>query len=363
MVVGGFFVRDFFVRDTHRSPIRISSRWITPCQATLSQKLCSFIRAPALNTRQHGGMTKPRSELVDPNQANYYHVTSRCVRRAWLMGQDPITGRDYTHRKEVFLNRLRHIANHFSVEIMGYAIMSNHFHLVVHYDPNEADTWSDEEVAERWCSAFNSKPITTPAGDRQTYADFDLKQAIRYHSILQNPERLARCRKALGSLSCFMQHLKQPFALWANKEDGCTGHFFEKRFYSGALLTREDLLACMGYVDLNPVEAGMANSLKEAQDTSISERLNTQQFKAGELDLYLAPLWNERTEATDSNTQREHKTVRCTLREYIKQLTLAVTFLTHPGAEFPDSANGWMARLLNRERRRRANSPAFFDYT
>ena len=66
----------------------------------------------------------------------------------------------------------------------------------------------------------------------------------------------------LGSLSAFMQHLKQPIARRANIEDGVTGHFFEKRFYSGALLDEEALLTAMAYVDLNPVRAGICETSK-----------------------------------------------------------------------------------------------------
>ena len=44
-----------------------------------------------------------------------------------------------------------------------------------------------------------------------------------------------------------------------NKEDCCTGHAFEQRYYSGVLLTEEDLLSCMAYVDLNPLKPRWPN--------------------------------------------------------------------------------------------------------
>ena len=70
-----------------------------------------------------------------------------------------------------------------------------------------------------------------------------------------------------------MQHLKQPIARRANEEDGCKGHFFEQRFYSGALLSEEAVLAAMAYVDLNPVRAKLARRLAQCQHASITARL------------------------------------------------------------------------------------------
>ncbi len=52
-----------------------------------------------------------------------------------------------------------------------------------------------------------------------------------------------------------MKHLKQPIFYQANREDKCSGHFFEGRFYSGALLDENAVTAAMAYVDLNPIRA------------------------------------------------------------------------------------------------------------
>ena len=308
-------------------------------------------------------MTKPRSHYVDSEHARYYHVTSRCVRRAWLLGIDPLTRVDHNHRKGVLLQRMQHLARYFAVQIMGYAIMSNHFHIVLHYDPKENDRWSDEQVAERWCAAFNGGSIADSPDQAQTLESFDVNQTIRYHTLLLDAERLSRCRDALGSLSCFMQHLKQRFSAWANHEERAKGCFFEKRFYSGALLTEEDLLACMAYVDLNPVEAGMARSLREAGDTSIYERLSSVRFDVSTLETYLAPLWSDAEAEHDNVTASGlSKRLPCTLREYATQLNLAITYLTRGDAELPNRLSSWMARLLNRQRKRRQTAPAFYDY-
>ena len=302
-------------------------------------------------------MTKPRSHYVDPRNARFYHLTSRCVRRAFLLGQDPVSNRNHHHRKNIFLKRLKQLARYFTVDIMGYAIMSNHIHLVVRFDPNGAVHWTDEEVAFRWCCVYDGHGIDSELSTKHAPAgpeDFDLNQAIRYHDLLLDPTRVDRCRQALSSLSRFMQHLKQPFAVWANKQDQCKGHFFESRFYSGALLDESDLMACMAYVDLNPVEAKIATSLRESVDTSIHERLYAERFDPERLEAYLAPLWNEDTEQPKPNLPYR-------LHDYAKQLNLAISFLTGDQTELPDRLELWMTRLLNRERKKRP-APPFFDY-
>ncbi|XOV89122.1 MAG: transposase [Pseudomonadota bacterium] len=162
---------------------------------------------------------------------------------------------------------MHHLAKSFAVAISGYAIMDNHFHLVVFYDPRASEGWSSEEVAYRWTEAF--PPRCKEANDEE----LEELKALQRIKLLEDPERLARCRRTLGSLSDFMKHLKQPIARRANKEDNCQGHFFEGRFYSGALLDEDAVLAAMAYVDLNPVRAGIARTIEECEYTSVHQRL------------------------------------------------------------------------------------------
>jgi len=75
------------------------------------------------------------------------------------------------------------------------------------------------------------------------------------------PEEIGRIRERLGSMSAFMQHLKQPIACQANSDVQFRGHFFDQRFYSGALLCEEAVLAAMTDVELNPVRAHMAQDV------------------------------------------------------------------------------------------------------
>jgi hypothetical protein len=86
--------------------------------------------------------------------------------------------------------------------------------------------------------------------------------------------RLSQLRDRLGSLSWFMSYLNEPLARQANREDGCKGRFWEGRFKSQRLLDETAILACMVYVDLNPVRAGIANDVELANHTSLAHRLS-----------------------------------------------------------------------------------------
>ena len=209
-------------------------------------------------------MATPRHRLVDAEIPLHYHIVSRCVRRAWLCGTDPSTGINYNHRKSWIVSRLKHLAKYFAIAIDGYAVMSNHFHLVIYYDPLAASTWSDEEVAHRWYEAFPPRFNGEIAEDQKP---------LMRSCLIENRLLLEKRRQQLGSLSAFMQHLKQPIGFRANREDGTDGHFFEQRFYSGALLDDAALIASMAYVDLNPVRANITRSIKGCRNTSIEDRL------------------------------------------------------------------------------------------
>ena len=99
-------------------------------------------------------MPRARKHLVCVADTPYYHVTSRCVRRAFLCGVDRYSGRSYEHRRAWVEDRIRILSSIFSVSIYAYAVMSNHYHLVVRLNPEEASTWSDSEVLDRWTALF-----------------------------------------------------------------------------------------------------------------------------------------------------------------------------------------------------------------
>jgi REP element-mobilizing transposase RayT len=208
-------------------------------------------------------MTRARREVVSLDDTPYYHCISRCVRRAFLCGVDSYAGKDYSHRRDWVRNRLIELTKVFAVDVCAYAILSNHYHLVLRIDRDRAQSWSDEAVIRRWTRLFQV-PEVVKLAQRQ-----DSPQAVREAS--RNWIETARTR--LHDVSWFMRCLNEHLARRANAEDGCKGRFWEGRFKSQALLDEAGLLTCMAYVDLNPIRAGMAESPEASDFTSIQQRI------------------------------------------------------------------------------------------
>ncbi len=209
-------------------------------------------------------MTLARYQQVSLHQTPYYHCISRCVRRAYLFGNDPVSGQNFDHRKIWLVGRIKQLSEQFAIDVCAYAVMSNHYHLVLFVNSDQAKSWTDEQVVERWTTLFprNADLLATLSNNsasRTAKAKYD--------------EQIALWRHRLSDISWFMRCLNEPIARRANKEDECTGRFWEGRFKSQALLDERALVSCMAYVDLNPVRAGIAKSLEGSDFTSIQERL------------------------------------------------------------------------------------------
>jgi REP element-mobilizing transposase RayT len=210
-----------------------------------------------------------RSKQIILSQTSYYHCMSRCVRRAFLCGYDKLTGSNFEHRREWFEKRLKKLSTAFSIDVCAYAIMHNHNHLVLHVDTERAKTWSNIEVIRRWHSIHPNKTITAMFLDpikRDTLSPIQLSTVQKIANIY---------RERLTNISYFMKALNQYIALRANREDCCSGRFWESRFKSQALLDERAILSCMIYVDLNPIRAGVATTLENSHYTSIKRRLNS----------------------------------------------------------------------------------------
>ena len=209
-------------------------------------------------------MTRARNQLISLETTPYYHCISRCVRRAFLWGEDSLTGKNYEHRKAWVIERLRVLSDVFAIEICAYAVMSNHYHLVLRVDRRQADEWSNGQVVSQWRKLYKLPLLVARYQRGETTTQAEAAEA---------EQTIALWRERLSDISWFMRSLNEHLARQANEEDGCTGRFWEGRFKTQALLDEAAVLTCMSYVDLNPIRAGIAETPEAADFTSIQQRI------------------------------------------------------------------------------------------
>jgi REP element-mobilizing transposase RayT len=204
-------------------------------------------------------MATCRGIVVDREHAGFYHCVSRCVRRAFLCGGE------YEHRRRWIQDRLRALAGLFAIDVCGYAVMNNHVHVVLWTNPDQASRWTRTEVAQRWLRLF-PRAAGTEEHDGAAWARLTSQLAA-------DGERIETIRRRLCDLSWFMRCLCEPIARWSNREDGCTGRFWEGRFKCQRLLDEAAVLACVVYVDLNVIRARLAPSPEASDYTSVQDRI------------------------------------------------------------------------------------------
>jgi REP element-mobilizing transposase RayT len=207
-------------------------------------------------------MTRPRKELISLDDTPYYHCVSRCVRRAFLCGCDGEF--NFEHRRGWIVERIKTLASVFTIDIAAYAIMSNHYHLVLRVNTELAQGWSISEVIARWTQLYKPPLLISR---------YQLNPNLSRAELEVVEEIVNTWRQRLMDISWFMRCLNEPIARMANTEDKCTGRFWEGRFKSQALLDETAVLSCMAYVDLNPIRAAMADCPENSDYTSIQERL------------------------------------------------------------------------------------------
>ena len=212
-------------------------------------------------------MAFPRSKYVKDGEEGVYHCFTRCVRRAFLYGLDPVSGKDFSHRKVWITDRLRHLAGIFAIDVCAYSVMQTHYHSILRTRPDIAAAWSDHEAARRWLTLFPKRNALK--------AKLSIEDQILM--LVGNPKLIAKLRLRLCSISWFMAQMNEFIARAANKEDKVKGRFFESRFKCQILLDVAAIASCMVYVDLNPIRAGVAPTPEESDFTSIQERIRAWQ--------------------------------------------------------------------------------------
>jgi REP element-mobilizing transposase RayT len=218
-------------------------------------------------------VTIARAHLIDPSVTRWYHCITRCVRRAFLLGEGP-------HDRKLWIDRRLHeLAEIFSISVAGFSVMDNHMHVLLRLDPDVAASWSDEDVVRRWGRLF---PPRDKSRQRLPVSNAWVEDRLKH------PDWVATARSRLQSVSWFMKCLKEPLSRLVNQTEKVRGAFFEGRFKSVAILDEESLLATCAYIDLNPVAAGIAEVPEASEHTSIKERVEHVQTQGRTEDLKAA---------------------------------------------------------------------------
>lgn len=207
-------------------------------------------------------MTQARQMQAAIAATPYFHCSARCVRGAMLWGKDAVSGRDFTYRQQWALDKLSELAQVFTISVCAYALMPNHYHLVLFVDVARAARLSDQEVAARWSQLFK-----VPEPVQQLLAG-----SLQGDELAEAEAVLQDLRQRLCDISWYLRSFNEAMARRINREDGCHGRFWEGRFKSQAILDQAALLACCMYVDLNPLRAGLVTDLQQAQATALYQR-------------------------------------------------------------------------------------------
>jgi REP element-mobilizing transposase RayT len=222
-----------------------------------------------------------RADLVDPAKVAVYHCVNRCVRGGYLCGIDPGSGRNFEHRKGWIERRIAWLAGWFGIDVLGFSILSNHFHIILRSRPDIVAGWSDTEIARRWlmlCPELKDKEGRPLAPTEQ-----------QLEALSRDAERIAELSSRLSDISWIMGLIAGPLARKANLEEQESGRFWQGRFKCVRLCDEAALLACLAYIDLNLVRAGIATTPEELNHTSLRRRLDANR-SGNDPAPWLAPL-------------------------------------------------------------------------
>ena len=186
-----------------------------------------------------------RTARIKGEDGSFYHCMSRVLERRFLLGDV---------EKEVFHKLMRSCEGFCGVRIVTYALMSNHFHILVHV-PGRGEI-SDDLLLERLGFLYSKVRIKEIARQLKEFRDA---------GDHENAERVkALYTYRMGDVSEFIKTLKQRFTQWYNKRQGRRGTLWEERFKSVLVEGRGHVLATMAaYIDLNAVRAGLVNDPKD----------------------------------------------------------------------------------------------------
>jgi len=212
----------------------------------------------------------PRMVVTDSGQKAAYHVISRTALDGLPFGKV---------EKDEMVRIIQHYSAIYYVEVLGFAIMGTHFHLLVEVSP--ADSMSNEEVRNRF--------------------------HLLYGEEIEFPEGwLGEYRERFCSLSAYVKDIKQRFSCFYNKRKKRKGTLWGERFKSVIVEQGNTLIHCLAYIDLNAVRAGIVKRPEDYRWCSIGYHIQT-----GNKDGFLSsdlgtPDFGADDAATQLRTYREY---------------------------------------------------------
>lgn len=210
-------------------------------------------------------MRKKRTEIANPNFSNTFHITIRCVRKGFLLGDDKPTRNKAAKRRLIVLMRVAALAAAYAVDVIRVSIMGNHIHLELRNRPDLVKLMSDEEVARRYLMIYPGYCQAT-ADARKTNPDKPTEEDVL--KLAADKKKIKEYRSVLSSISRFMQSLNFYTAKYFNLVDNMSGAFWESRYKLKLLLDELSILLCAFYIDLNPIRARMHLRIEESEFTS-----------------------------------------------------------------------------------------------
>ena len=179
---------------------------------------------------------------------SYYHCLSRVVDRRFIFGDE---------EREFIVALMRKLEAFLGVRVVTYAVMSNHFHLLVEVPDRERLPPLDRDTLLRRLGFLYDRFTVEAVRE-------ELERATATGNGVWEAQILARYERRMGDVSIFMKELKQRFTQWYNRRMGRKGTLWEERFKSVLVEGDEKaLMTVAAYIDLNPVRAGMVERVED----------------------------------------------------------------------------------------------------
>jgi REP element-mobilizing transposase RayT len=182
----------------------------------------------------------PRTQrLIINDETAVYHVMSRSALDGFPLADI---------EKDFMLDLIRRYSALYLVEILGFCLMGNHFHILVRMFPEYKFTGDD--IKKRYESFYGNDRVFA-AG------------------------QVPSLRAKLSSLSEFIREIKVRFARYYNRRHHRRGYFWGDRFKSVIVENGETLINCLAYIDLNPLRAGLVERPDDYRWNSLGYHIQT----------------------------------------------------------------------------------------